>query len=345
MAHEIDQSVYAEGQAMFAVEPAWHRLGRVKPNTFTSSEAMQEIGLDFNVSKRMLQFASAGDAYSNITGPSYTPVEDFRATVRDDSNAVLGIVGKDFEPLQNRQHFQILDEAVATTGLKVQYESAGSLKGGRKVWALARLPEPITIASESDKVWQYFLALNGHDGSRAASFFPTTVRVVCANTAAAAEAGRERKVTWHHTANIEKHIPDMVAAIKGCIVDLKNWGTIAEAMAQKEIQTEEEKQTFQKLVTLVIEETIDGKSDEAKKRRLAGLTSIVNHFSSGNDPLNPGDEPTVWRAYNAVSTWLEHEARRYRSPETRFESLVFGAAAAMKSRAFGILSGLLPRGK
>jgi phage/plasmid-like protein (TIGR03299 family) len=340
---EIDQSVFAEGQAIFAVEPAWHKLGKVKPNTFKSSEAIEEIGLGFNVSKRKLFAAPLPGSVA--PSDQLIPVSEWVATFRDDSNAALGVVGSDFEPLQNKQMFEIVDEAVATAGLQVQYESAGSLRGGCHVWALARLPEPITVASEADKVWQYFLALNGHDGSRSVSFFPTTVRVVCANTAAAAEAGRERKVQWHHTKNIQNYIPDMVAAIKSCIDDLKNWGLIAEAMAKKEIETEQEKETFQRLVTMVIEETIGGESDRAKQRKLAGINSIISHFASGNDPMNPGDEPTVWRAYNAVSTWLEHEATNFRSAESRFESLVIGAAAARKSRAFSILAGLLPRGK
>lgn len=335
MSHEIDQTVFAEGQAMYAVEPAWHNLGRVKPNTFSSAEAIEEIGLGFNVSKRKL-FVEQSD------GSNPVEVPDFVATARDDSNAVLGVVTRDFEPLQNRQLFGLLDEAVAQTGLQVQYESAGSLRGGRQVWALARLPEPIEVASE-DRVWPYFLALNGHDGSRSASFFPTCVRVVCANTAAAAEAGKERKFQWHHTANIQNRVPDMVASIKGCIEDLKRWGTIAEQMAQKEIETDAEIDTFKDLVSTTIETVIVGNSEHAKQRKVAALSLILGHFASGNDFLNPGDQPTIWRAYNAVSQWIEHEARRYRTPETLFESLVIGAAAITKSNVFRRLAEMLPR--
>jgi len=45
MAHEIDQTVFAEGQALYAVKSAWHGLGQVTPGTFTSIQAVQQVGL------------------------------------------------------------------------------------------------------------------------------------------------------------------------------------------------------------------------------------------------------------------------------------------------------------
>ncbi len=242
--------------------------------------------------------------------------------------------------------FSIVDKAIAELGLegKVEYESAGSLKGGRQVWALARLPQPIEIINEGvvDRVIPYLYAGNGHDGSRGATFKGTSTRVVCANTAAAAEAERTLQVSWHHTKNIEENIPSMVAAITQCINDLRTWGDVAQAMAAKKIETDEETDTFGKLIQSVISETIKGDNEHAKGRKIEGLKQILTHFST-NTSMNPGEDPTIWRAYNAVSQWIEHEARRYRSAETKFESLILGAAAATKARAFQRLALLLPK--
>lgn len=328
MAHEIDQTRFAEGQALYAVKPAWHGLGQVLPGTFTSFQAIEQVGLGFNVSKRKLV------TVDGVLLPDYV------ATVRDDSNAVLGVVGKDFEPLQNKTMFSVLDQAVAETGVAVEYESAGSLKGGREVWALARLAQPINLPGQ-DTVWKYFLALNGHDGSRGVVFMPTTVRVVCANTASAAEAGRERRFAWRHTRNINNNIENMVAAVRGCIEDLKSWGEIAEKMAVRQLETDAEIDTFKALIGDVIDATITGGTDEAKARKLQAFNLILGHFASGVDPMNPGDQPTIWRAYNAVSQWIEHESVRSRSQETRFAALMFGTQAVLKSRAFRRLAGLL----
>jgi hypothetical protein len=59
-----------------------------------------------------------------------------RAVVRADSHEVLGVVGSGFTPLQNAQALAWFDPWLAS-GL-VTLETAGSLRGGRIVWALAR---------------------------------------------------------------------------------------------------------------------------------------------------------------------------------------------------------------
>lgn len=50
-------------------------------------------------------------------------------------------------------------------------------------------------------------------------------------------------------------------------------------------------------------------------------------------------DPTAWGAYNAVDYWLEHEARAFKSAETRWESVVTGEVASLKAGAFQALAG------
>jgi Domain of unknown function (DUF932) len=66
------------------------------------------------------------------------PAPNHKATLRSDTGALLGIVGRDYEPLDNRDAFRFLDELI---GSQLHFETAGSLWGGRRVWVLARLPE------------------------------------------------------------------------------------------------------------------------------------------------------------------------------------------------------------
>ena len=61
------------------------------------------------------------------------------------------------------------------------YETGGSILGGRKVWALAKLPGEHYIAAD-DRIQDYILVTIAHDGSLPFTAMHTSVRVVCQNT-------------------------------------------------------------------------------------------------------------------------------------------------------------------
>jgi len=64
------------------------------------------------------------------------PAKGFKANVREDTGAVLGIVSANYEVVDNRDAFRFLD---ALIGSDMHFETAGSLWGGRRVWVLARV--------------------------------------------------------------------------------------------------------------------------------------------------------------------------------------------------------------
>jgi hypothetical protein len=90
---------------------------------------------------------------------------------------VLGIVGDRYRIVQNHEAFQFVDQLI---GSQLQFETAGSLCGGRRVWVLARLPEQIEVGG--DPVRPFVLLMNSHDGSTAVIAATTPVRLVCQNT-------------------------------------------------------------------------------------------------------------------------------------------------------------------
>jgi Domain of unknown function (DUF932) len=58
------------------------------------------------------------------------PATGYKATLRSDTGALIGIVGADYEPLDNREAFRFVDELI---GSQLHFETAGSLWGGRRV--------------------------------------------------------------------------------------------------------------------------------------------------------------------------------------------------------------------
>lgn len=88
------------------------------------------------------------------------------------------------------------------------FETAGSLKDGKRAWMLARIPKGIRAAGD-DVVEPYVLLTNSHDGSMALRMFPTTIRVVCQNTLnlALRQAG-ESGLTIYHRESLQQRVEE-----------------------------------------------------------------------------------------------------------------------------------------
>jgi phage/plasmid-like protein (TIGR03299 family) len=188
MSHDIE--VFRSGQAAFfsARQPAWHRLGTVTTNALSAEEALETALLgNWNVMKRPVFTTSPTGEPIPIKG-KYATVRRNPSPGSTDSDA-LGIVGEDYEVIQNEEAFSFLT-GLADHGDAV-FETAGSLRGGARVFVTMRIPEPMKIA-DNDELDLYVAVATGHDGSFAFSAFPTPVRVVCQNTLSLALSGNKR---------------------------------------------------------------------------------------------------------------------------------------------------------
>lgn len=153
-------------ETMFSVrEVPWHGLGVIVEEAPNSEEALRLAGLDWDVVQSPV-------AVNGIEVPKY------RANVRSDNGEVLGIVSDRYVIVQNREAFTFVDTLLEHND--VRYETAGSLRGGRQVWMLARLNESYSILG--DEVTPYLCFVNTHDGTGAVKVLMTPVRVVCQNT-------------------------------------------------------------------------------------------------------------------------------------------------------------------
>ena len=114
---------------------------------------------------------------------------------------MLGVVTDRYKVVQNTEAFAFTDSLL---GEGVQYETAGSLMGGRKVWILARLPREFIIAGE--RISPYLVFSNTHDGSGAVRVAVTPIRVCCNNTLNLALATAQRSFSMIHTGDIRGKI-------------------------------------------------------------------------------------------------------------------------------------------
>ena len=96
-------------------------MGITLENVTSLESALKLSGLDYSVEKRPIQFVNKVEQEWNdqkilVDTPFIIP--DQFATIRTDTNAPLGIVGKNYNILQNREAFDFLD-SLALGGAKI----------------------------------------------------------------------------------------------------------------------------------------------------------------------------------------------------------------------------------
>lgn len=169
---------------MYVREKPWHGLGIHVEEAPTSADALRMAGLDWNVVQRNIQVCGGAK------------IKNYKANVRDSDGTVLGVVSDRYKIVQNAEAFEFTDSLI---GGDVQYETAGSLNGGRKIWLLARLPETEIVG---DKTEPYLCFTNTHDGSGAIRVCMTPIRVVCNNTLNLALGSARRAWSVRHTGDM-----------------------------------------------------------------------------------------------------------------------------------------------
>jgi len=158
MSHEM----YENDHALYVGKPAWHGLGTVIENAPTTMDAMRLAKMDFGVelSEPLVAAFGRDEWGTRTTNPS-----KFHATVRTDTNEVLGVVNKNYQIVQNEELFEIAD------GLgNAEVETAGTLYNGAQSYILMKDDE--WAVNGNDEMHEYLCLMNSHNGSLSLSAVP-----------------------------------------------------------------------------------------------------------------------------------------------------------------------------
>ncbi|MBG6099067.1 DUF932 domain-containing protein [Nocardioides luteus] len=298
MAHEIETHG-RQAAAVFAREDAWHRLGTTLEDVFTAEEAMTIGHLGgWNVRKTPLQGIDLDENGANLVD-----VPDRFATVRTNpftgQAEALGVVGTSYAVIQNEEHADTLNQLVEDSG--AIFDTAGSLRGGRQVFVSLRLPETMRVG-DADEIRTNIVALNSHDGTQAFRLLVTPVRVVCANTQAAAIANHTASVSIRHTTNASIQ----VARIRDALGLSFRYIEAFEAEAEKMIQ-----QTMTDAAFAGIVEQLYGTHDPLGSRR--SRTAAYERTRElerlwGDAATQANIRGTAWAGYQVIVEYVDHYA-------------------------------------
>jgi phage/plasmid-like protein (TIGR03299 family) len=282
--------------------------------------------LDWEVEQRPVFYESA---------TSDLQTTDYRANVRADNGFLLGIVSGQYRVLQNREAFDFLDKLWQDEVL--QYEAAFSLRGGKRVCILGRLPKSDEIV-DGDEMLRYVLLSTAHDGTGGVQIGPTAVRVVCANTyalAVGASGSKIRSLSIRHSANLDNKLRDARRLLGIANGAFDRHTDECRKLAAQPITLEQWRDYLDDVcpIPLRTDPAWTQRRENAVVETRTAITAIYN-----TAPQLEGVRGTYWGAYNAISQHVDHLPRkgtdsRGRS-EARFCVTQEGTGRDIKAYAF-----------
>ena len=336
MGHNINFNEQTGKHSFFSVkEKAWHGLGQIVDQYPTSAEALKYAGLDYLVEKRKLftydNENQNGNPDSDIIIPEIE-VPNFYATVRTDTENVLGVVGKDYEVVQNIDAFSFFDSIVGGDG--IQYETAGALGNGERIFITAKLPEYIKVGSD-DLIEQYLFLTTSHDGFGSITAAFTPVRIVCQNTLNAALRNYSNSIKIRHTANAKdrlQQVHEVMEISNRLSIQLEE---VFNSWSKVQIKDKEVKKLIQ-LAMVPNKEVLDnlnaGKLDELSTCYKNMCDSAFEYAMSNPTQQQETTRGTLFGAYNGVTGYFQN-VRNYKNDEAKVKSILYGGTAQVRTQA------------
>jgi phage/plasmid-like protein (TIGR03299 family) len=283
----------------------------------TASEAVLKYKLDWQVSKKDV-FVNNGLA------------KEYKAIVRNDTGSIFQIAGSRYEPVQNSEALNCLDEIVKTGQAK--YVQGGYYKGGAVVWLRVKVPYDFDVLP-NDPIKTYLKLVNSHDGSHKLTVFPEVYRQVCTNGMHAWVQDHARTVAVKHTINCEKRFVTNAKEIYAEeIAYFQKQKEALQALARKQLTTLE----IDSLIYQIFEAD-EGKRSDIPTKTKNQIERVQELVHVGLGQSISGVQGTAYSVYNAVTEYVDYHRPTRGDSENREYSAEFGSGRDLRERAFELL--------
>lgn len=349
MSHEL--TLKADGRAEMAFADysgtPWHGLGQRVTKEAGIGVWTKEAGMDWE--------ALEGTPICLDNAKQSTVVfDDYKTLWRSDTRAPLAIVGAGYNVVQPREVLEFFRDMAEDGGWHIH--TAGTLRGGRKLWAMASRGEWGSVkgrekrakGNATDEIHNNILFATSLDGSMKTTVVDTAVSVVCANTLAMALRDGDstgRVITVSHRSVFDAQAVKKVLGLAG--------DTFGRFMAQAADLADTPCDV--KEAKGLLDEIFGVKPKEQKNLswmgRLADLGqqppipdeesrvvgAVLDLFEgAGMGATLPSRLGTRWGLLNAVTEHVDHGMGR--TDDTRLDSAWFGRGGSFKAKALEVLT-------
>jgi phage/plasmid-like protein (TIGR03299 family) len=305
MAHELEM-INGQAQMAYVNELPWHGLGTKVDPDLSPAEMMKAAGVDWRVQEV--------ESFVQFNGKNIPTGQ--KALVRETDGRVLTQVGKNWHPVQNEEAFDFFAEFVERG--QMQMHTAGSLKNGEIIWALAKVDDDFELFN-GDKVESYMLFSNPHQYGKTIDIRFTPIRVVCNNTLTLSlqQQGQAAVRVNHRSAFDADAVKEMMGIAHFKMGQYKD---MAQFLGSKRTTEETVKQYFGHLLG-----TSNKNEGELSRTAQRAMEVLVEQ------PGAEFAEGSWWTAFNAITYMTDHELGR--STDTRMQSAWYGANRKLKVNA------------
>jgi phage/plasmid-like protein (TIGR03299 family) len=355
MAHELTIRSNGKAEMAFTGETPWHGLGQ--PVTVGASIGVwqREAGMDWEA------LEGTPSVLVNPKNDDYLNFDDYTGLYRSDTRAPLAIVGANYKVVQPKEVLEFFRDLTEGGGWHIH--TAGTLRGGRKLWAMASNGEGGRVDGRSrrdhgiDEVRSNLLLATSLDGSMKTTAMLTAVRVVCANTLALALRDGEDEGTAIKVSHRSYFNPAEIKESLGVAREsFEYFMQQARDMADTPIKLDEALDVLRnifgqpipskakakedggvawmgKLSELNLLNPVEAEEEEQERRTVLRCLELFDGAAMGADLKTA--KGTRWGLFNAVTQHVDHEMGRSR--DTGLDNAWFGRGNAFKQDALKLL--------
>lgn len=288
-------------------------------DSLTLDQALKLADADFTVVERKVATLSP-------KGYREKAIATHKATVRDDTNEVLAVVGANYQVVQTRDAIEPIVDALLGTG-ETGLNSAWSLRGGRAVGVTLQVPEFNFTVNGGDAVDMFLMIRTSHDGNSSVMGDIAPLRLKCLNMIRMFERESIGTFRIKHTSGATVKLGDARNLLERVGIAAKQFEKTANVLLDK------------KLVESQVQEILDRAFpvnpdiSDAQRERTINFAVFRNWQES--DTIADVRE-TAWGLVNATNEYFEHLApvrtRTYDVQSARAISILQGTAAQATDR-------------
>ena len=245
-----------------------------------SEQAIKLGGLNYEVEKREI-YTSDGILVPNKF-----------ATIRTDTNQVLGVVGKNYNIVQNSEGFAFVDELVQEGA---EYECAGTYNNGAGAWMCAKTESVKILDDDFDP---YILFTNSFDGSGTIKAMFTPVRVFCSNCFVRAEKQSTYKISIRHN----KDVKDRLMIAKDTLLANSNYVQEIKQFSEDMAVASFTKQDFMDMSEMLVGEDLEATPVMQERANIAKAELLAAYNQDDLQNFNN----SAYKALMAVSDYETH---------------------------------------
>ncbi|MFM0488315.1 DUF932 domain-containing protein [Paraburkholderia graminis] len=299
----------------------WHGLGNQLAPKQPIEVWAKQAGMNWTIESADVRFVS-GNAGANLGSIHSFPEQ--RVLYRSDTKAPLSVVSARYQVVQPREILEFYRDLTEVGGFEL--ETAGVLKEGKKLWALARTGQSTSLKGR-DEVNGYLLLATACDGTLATTAQFTSVRVVCNNTLAIALGDSTGAVKVPHRSQF-----DAQAVKRQLGIAVSSWDSFmvrTKALAERKVSDTAAEAFFQRVLTYP---TSSGQSAPATNDSAIKAVRAL-YAGRGRGATLPSAAGTAWGLVNSITEFVDYH-RRARSDDHRRDAAWFGTGAALKQKAW-----------